>query len=108
MPLRFFRRIRVLPGVTLNVSKRGVSTSVGVRGAHVTVGNGRVRETVGIPGTGVSYTTSQPLHQAHQEAAGTAQVPSAPKRRRIWPWVVLALLFGPGLLVGIIAKLTGG
>lgn len=45
-----------MPGVTLNIGKRGVSTSVGVRGAHITAGRGR-RATVGIPGTGLSYTT---------------------------------------------------
>ena len=31
--LRFWRRKRILPGVTLNFGKRGVSTSIGVRGA---------------------------------------------------------------------------
>jgi hypothetical protein len=56
MSFRVRRRIRVGPGVSLNVGKRGISTSVGVRGAHVTVGR-RARATVGIPGTGVSYTT---------------------------------------------------
>jgi hypothetical protein len=55
--LRFWRRKRILPGVTLNFSKRGVSTSVGVRGAHVTVGRRGIRRTVGIPGTGVYYTS---------------------------------------------------
>src|SRR5438132_4962830 len=29
MGLRFFRRIRIAPGVTLNLSKSGVSTSIG-------------------------------------------------------------------------------
>jgi hypothetical protein len=56
MPFRFRRSIRILPGLRLNIGKRGVSTSIGVRGAHVTVGHGQVRETVGIPGSGLSYT----------------------------------------------------
>jgi hypothetical protein len=56
MGFRFFRRIKIIPGVTLNVSKSGVSTSLGVKGAHVTLGNGKERATVGIPGTGMSYT----------------------------------------------------
>lgn len=73
MGFRFYRRIRVLPGVTLNLSRRGVSTSVGVCGAHVTVGHGRVRETVGIPGSGISYTDSQAMHQTQGEALGAAQ-----------------------------------
>jgi hypothetical protein len=58
MGWRFYRRVRILPGVTLNVSKRGASVSVGPRGAHVTLGKRGVRESVGIPGTGISYTSS--------------------------------------------------
>jgi hypothetical protein len=49
LSLRFFRRIRLLPGVTLNVDKIGLSTSVGTRGAHVTfAARGRVCDTVGL------------------------------------------------------------
>ena len=33
MGFRFQRRIKIMPGVTLNVGKRGVSTSFGRRGA---------------------------------------------------------------------------
>lgn len=50
----FRRRIKVIPGVYLNVSKRGVSTTVGVRGASLTFrGDGKYAN-VGIPGTGIS------------------------------------------------------
>ena len=55
--LNFRRRIKILPGVTLNLSKSGMSTSIGPRGAKVTLGGPRgPRATVGIPGTGLSYT----------------------------------------------------
>jgi hypothetical protein len=59
MPFRFRRSKRILPGVRLNVGKRGVSASVGGRGAHVTVGRMGMRQTVSAPGTGVSYTTKK-------------------------------------------------
>lgn len=59
MTLRYRRRLKVAPGVSLNLGKRGASLSVGRRGAHVTVGHGQVRETVGVPGTGLSYTKTQ-------------------------------------------------
>jgi len=36
MGLRFYRRVKILPGLSVNVSKSGPSLSVGVRGAHVT------------------------------------------------------------------------
>lgn len=49
----FRRRIKVIPGVYLNVSKRGVSTSVGVRGASLTFGRDGTYANVGIPGSGL-------------------------------------------------------
>jgi hypothetical protein len=48
--LRFFRRCRILPGVTLNFSKRGVGLSLGPRGLHWTFGPRGTTKTVGIPG----------------------------------------------------------
>ena len=60
MPLRFRRSIRILPGLRVNLGKRGASVSVGVRGAHVTFGKTGTRTTVGLPGTGVSYTHVTP------------------------------------------------
>ena len=57
MSWRFQKRVRVLPGITLNFSRKGVSTSIGRRGARVTLGHGKTRSTVGIPGTGISHTS---------------------------------------------------
>jgi hypothetical protein len=56
MGFRLFRRIRIAPGLSVNLSKGGLSLSGGVRGARVTVGRRGVRGTVGAPGTGISYT----------------------------------------------------
>ncbi|RMH36562.1 MAG: DUF4236 domain-containing protein, partial [Nitrospirae bacterium] len=38
MAFRFWRRIRITPGVTLNLSKSGGSLSFGPRGAKFTIG----------------------------------------------------------------------
>lgn len=43
--MRFQRRIKILPGITLNVGKTGVSASAGPQGAKVTVGKTGVRTT---------------------------------------------------------------
>ncbi len=51
---RFRRTFRVLPGVHLNVSKHGISTTVGPRGMHLTFNRYGVRQSVGLPGTGLS------------------------------------------------------
>lgn len=56
MAFRFNKRIKIAPGITLNLSKSGASTSVGPRGAKLTVGK-NVRTTIGAPGTGLSHTT---------------------------------------------------
>jgi hypothetical protein len=58
--LRFWRRVRVAPGVTVNVSKSGPSLSVGPRGSKVTVGRKGIRQTLGIPGTGLFATNYEP------------------------------------------------
>jgi hypothetical protein len=53
---RFQKRIKILPGVTINLSKSGVSTSLGGHGATVNVGtSGKRTFSLGIPGTGLSY-----------------------------------------------------
>ena len=53
--LRFQKRIRILPGLRINLSKSGASASVGPRGADVNIGRGGVTTNAGIPGTGLSY-----------------------------------------------------
>jgi hypothetical protein len=54
--VRFRKSMKVLPGVRVNVSKTGVSTSLGGRGASVNLGTQGTRSfTLGIPGTGLSY-----------------------------------------------------
>jgi hypothetical protein len=58
MAWRFYRRKKILPGVTINISKSGPSVSVGRRRARFTVGPRGTRKSVGIPGTGLSYTTT--------------------------------------------------
>jgi hypothetical protein len=53
---RFRRTAQLLPGVRLNLNKSSVSTRFGVRGAGYTIGPKGERLTVGLPGTGLSYT----------------------------------------------------
>ncbi len=83
MGLRFFRRIRIAPGLTLNLSKSGGSLSLGVRGAHFTLGPRGARSTVGIPGTGIFYTTTMPSGGARtrRRSRGAPQPPPVPAAR---------------------------
>ena len=84
MAFRFQKRLKLLPGVTVNLSRRGVSTSLGVTGARVTYGHGQKRTTVGLPGTGISHTsieTSQQRAQAAPEPANLAPADNPMPRR---------------------------
>ena len=54
MPIRFRRSFTIFPGVKVNVSKGGISLSVGKRGATLNFSKRGVSQTVGIPGTGLS------------------------------------------------------
>ena len=56
MGLRFRKSVKICKGVKVNFSKSGASLSLGGRGHSVNIGRG-TRTTIGIPGTGLSYTT---------------------------------------------------
>jgi len=66
MAFRFRRRIPIMPGIRVNVSKKGLSLSGGVRGASVTAGQHGLHGNVGAPGTGLSYRTRLNQSKAHQ------------------------------------------
>jgi hypothetical protein len=60
MGLRFRKSISIIPGVKLNFGKSGMSVSTGVPGFRKTFhSSGRVTTSVGIPGTGISYVTTE-------------------------------------------------
>ena len=53
MAWSFRKRIKIIPGVHINVSKHGVSTSIGIRGASLTFRDDGIYSNLGIPGTGI-------------------------------------------------------
>ena len=57
MGFRFHRSVRLAKGLRLNFSKSGASLSVGGPGATVNLGRRGPRATVGLPGTGLSYSS---------------------------------------------------
>jgi len=104
MGLRLFRRIKIAPGFTLNLSKRGASVSVGARGAHLTVGTHGTRETVGIPGTGLSYTAIQGRGRRRRAPDPGLALSGAPAAPASWLTRGMALLLFAviaGLVIGI-------
>ncbi len=83
MPFRFYRRFRAGP-FRMNLSKSGVSYSVGGRGAWFTAGHGHTRTSLSIPGTGVGW------YEQHQ----TRRRPLPPGRALSHLiWNAVAILF---------------
>ncbi len=81
MSFRFWRRINIAPGMTLNLSKSGGSLSFGPRGAKFTVGPRGKRATVGIPGTGLFYMTALPGGRSGGRRSSSSSQPAAPMVR---------------------------
>lgn len=80
MAFRFWRRVRLAPGVTLNLSKSTASLSFGPRGAKYTISPNGNRATAGLPGTGLFYT----VHDRQRAGrGGAAPAPSVPQRNRL-------------------------
>lgn len=95
MGFRFRKRIRIAPGFGINISKSGASLSIGGRGHSLNFGRRGRRVTVGVPGTGVFY-TSQTGHKGDQAQAGKAAVPG--RFGRVWHWLLLTAVVIVGLL----------
>jgi len=102
---RFYKRVSIFPGLSVNISKSGPSLTVGMRGAHVTVGRNGVRRTVGIPGTGIYYTSQSGYHSgahsAHldQPISEPQQATAHGVAQLIFAAVIIgALVLGAGLI----------
>ncbi|MDP2504510.1 MULTISPECIES: DUF4236 domain-containing protein [unclassified Oceanobacter] len=74
MGLRFRKRITIMPGVRLNLSGSGVSTSIGPRGLSLTLGRRGTYINAGLPGTGLYYRTRIDNRQSSAAAAGSNPV----------------------------------
>lgn len=84
---RFRRSIKLLPGIRWNIGKKSASVSLGGHGLTYTLGTKGSRTTVGIPGTGISYTH---VHTAKRGSAtplappppSTSLLTQTPTKRR--------------------------
>jgi hypothetical protein len=86
MPVRFRRTFTIFPGVKVNVSKGGTSITVGKRGFHLNFSKRGVKQTVGLPGSGISQTSylykNDPDDEAEKKEEASAEAAPARKRRR--------------------------
>ena len=70
MGFRLRKRIRIILGLWLNASKSGISASIGGHGLTTNISKKGVRETVGLPGTGISYQTKRRKDRDERATAG--------------------------------------
>lgn len=104
MGLRFRKSIKIAPGVKINLNKKSTSVTFGGKGLHHTVSStGRKTTTVGIPGTGISYSKTSNSSQKRTTSTHTtnnntsaSQGPS-PTNGKKWHektgWIIFFLLF---------------
>jgi Protein of unknown function (DUF4236) len=74
MGWRFRKSFSPLPGIRLNFSPRGISTSVGAGPFRFYAGSQGAAVTTRIPGTGISY--RQPIHLPRQGAHAPGVTPN--------------------------------
>ena len=72
MPTRFRKSFKILPGVRVNVSKGGISYTVGGKEYHLNFSKRGIRQTVCLPGSGLSNTSyilkNEPKHGTESRA----------------------------------------
>lgn len=72
MGFRFRKSIKILPGVKLNLTHKGISSaSIGKAGANINIGKKGTRTTVGLPGSGLSYSKYQAYDEKNPQQQAT-------------------------------------
>ena len=78
MGMRYRKSFKIAPGVRMTVSRGGIGYSVGGKGIRVTKrADGRIQTTVGLPGTGLSYSG---VRSARTTGRGSTPVSAGPTR----------------------------
>ncbi len=113
MSIRFYRRLRIFPGLRLNLSKSGISTSVGGRGAWLTFRPGhKARSTIGLPGSGLRFTTGGERVPATTPRGTADRAPdtAGAQRQEPLPPHQAPMFYAIGLLMGfgIMLAIAGG
>lgn len=68
MGLRFRKSIKIAPGLKFNINKKSVGLTFGGKGfSHTINSSGRKTTTVGLPGTGLSYSSINAGNKASDE-----------------------------------------
>jgi len=78
MGLRFRKSIKIAPGLKLNINKKSIGLTFGARGfSHTINSSGRRTTTVGLPGSGLSYSKISTTKAASKRATSSEECASA-------------------------------
>lgn len=98
MGLRFRKSIKILPGVKLNLNKKSSSITFGGKGVHYTINSkGKRTGTIGIPGTGLSYTETSTKRKCSNSSSFLSTKSNTFKGRHVAIISILCMLFIGGL-----------
>ncbi len=85
MGLRFRKSFKVAPGVKVNLNKKSTSVTFGGKGVHHTVSSsGKKTTTVGISGTGISYSETSGTTKNSKSTKQTEQPKSAKSKKKLF------------------------
>jgi hypothetical protein len=111
VPVRIRKSFNLFPGVKVNMSKGGMSITVGRKGLHLNFSKRGVRQTVGLPGSGISESSylfknkddeDKKEKEMEQEERASEEAEEKPKRQRARrtvrervasPWGFFAFVF---------------
>ena len=113
MPIRFRKSFKILPWFKVNVSKSGISETVGSKGFHLTFNKRGVRQSVGLPGTGLSESSYivQNEHKAEhaqpsQPVVDQAGVPTSKAVLLLIGMIAAICMCLGGILLGLVPSST--
>ena len=108
MGMRFRKSVKIAPGVKLNLGKKSASVTFGAKGLHHTISStGKKTTTIGVPGTGISYSTSSNSGSKHssgnkkrsveEESNNFSSAPYPDPNKKKWyqktGWIIALLIF---------------
>ncbi|MCC8067696.1 MAG: DUF4236 domain-containing protein [Clostridiales bacterium] len=108
MGISYRKRVKLMPGVTLNFSKSGMSTTIGGKVASVNIGKKGTYLNTGIPGTGIycrqkiggssSASSTRRSSYSSQSSQYSGQSSSS-SQGTSWLWILAVLALG--ILIGV-------
>lgn len=102
------RKSKKIGSARVTLSKSGLHTSIGGKGFRVGVGsNGKIRTTVSIPGTGISFSSTQKMGGSSRRSSRSSGYDPFPNANPLTPIVALLCIIPAFALWGFIYMTSG-